>query len=83
MIFDLIVRNGNVVTDEGEERLDVGVRAGQIAVLAPNLADAHALKKIDASGKLVFPGFIDAHTHMGIPIMDTDSCDDFESGSAP
>lgn len=81
MIFDLIVRNGNVVTDEGEERLDVGVRAGQIAVLAPDLADAHALKKIDASGKLVFPGFIDAHTHMGIPIMDTDSCDDFESGS--
>ena len=39
------------------------------------------LKLIDCTNRLIFPGIIDAHTHMGIPIKEGYSADDFESGS--
>lgn len=80
MNFDLLITGGEVVTARNSEKLDIGVRDGKIVELAHSLK-APALRKIDANDKLVFPGFIDAHTHMGIPIMDTRSSDDFESGS--
>lgn len=37
--------------------------------------------EIDATGKIIFPGGIDAHTHMNLPVMGTSSCDDFSTGS--
>lgn len=78
--FDLLICNGVVVTHNEKQRLDVGVRDGKITALAPSLSQDATLN-IDASDRFVFPGFIDAHTHMGIPIMDTCSVDDFQSGS--
>ncbi|MFQ5652531.1 MAG: dihydropyrimidinase [bacterium] len=78
--FELVVRQGKVVTEEGVQTQDIGIQSGKIAALAPSLA-GDARQTIDAGGMLVFPGFIDAHTHMGIPIMNTHSIDDFESGS--
>jgi len=78
--FDLVIRHGDVVFDTGVQRFDVGVRAGKICALAPSLPK-NAQQVVDATGKLIFPGFIDAHTHMGIPVMDTYSVDNFESGS--
>lgn len=80
MNLDLLIKNGTVITDTGKHRLDAGVRDGKIALLEPSI-EVPAKKTIDASERLVFPGFIDAHTHMGIPIMNTHSIDDFESGS--
>jgi len=77
---DLLIKNGTVVTNAGKQRLDIGVRDGKIDLLQAAI-DAPAKRTIDAKERLVFPGFIDAHTHMGIPIMDTHSIDDFESGS--
>jgi len=78
--YDLLIQNGEVALESGMQKLDVGVLGGKIAALNPVLHRA-AEPKIDATGKMVFPGFIDAHTHMGIPIMNTTSSDDFESGS--
>ncbi|MFQ5637635.1 MAG: dihydropyrimidinase [bacterium] len=78
--FDLLIQNGKVVTHSETRRADVGIREGKIVALATHLPQA-ADEIIDAEHKLVFPGFIDAHSHMGIPIMDTHSIDDFESGS--
>ena len=40
-----------------------------------------ARREIDARGLLVFPGLIDAHTHMALPVAGTRSSDDFLSGS--
>ncbi|RMF57456.1 MAG: dihydropyrimidinase [Calditrichaeota bacterium] len=79
-MFDLLIKNGNVVTPAGTRRMQVAVLDGKIHALEAELTGP-ARKTIDAAGKLVFPGFIDAHTHMGIPIMNTFSVDDFESGS--
>ncbi len=78
--FDLLIRNGQVVTHESTKKSDIGVKKGKIVALDTSLP-VNASQTIDATNKLVFPGFIDAHTHMGIPIKDTQSVDDFESGS--
>lgn len=77
--FDLVIRNGTAVLPDGVHQLDIGVRAGRIAALAPALSAATTV--VDATGQLVLPGLIDPHVHMGIPIKDTWSADDFTSGS--
>lgn len=79
-MLDLIIKNGRVVTHSGVRKLDIGVQNEKISVLASELSDV-SHKTIDASGKLVLPGMFDCHTHMGIPILNTHSIDDFESGS--
>lgn len=61
--FDLVVRNGMIVDGTGREpfQADIGVRGEKIAAIGPNLAPATT--EIDATGKLVTPGFVDIHTH--------------------
>ena len=62
--LDLILRGGTVADGLGGEpvRADVGVAGDRIAALG-NLAGAEAREEFDATGMLVCPGFIDAHTH--------------------
>ena len=64
MEYDLIVRNGYVVDGTGlpRRRVDVGVKDGKIARLA-RLEGASAKEEIDAQGRIVAPGIVDAHTH--------------------
>ena len=64
MEYDLIVRNGMLVDGTGlpRRRVDVGVRQGKIAKLG-RLDDATAREEIDAKGRIVAPGIVDAHTH--------------------
>jgi dihydropyrimidinase len=59
--FDLVVRNGTIVTPGHQEVAPLGLRAGRIAQLGGSMTgDA----EIDASGLLVLPGGIDAHVHL-------------------
>lgn len=78
--FDVIVRGGQAVLPNGLAQVDIGVRGGKIAAIAPMLAGA-ADWTIQADGRLVLPGLVDPHVHLGIPIKDTWSADDFTSGS--
>lgn len=79
-MVDLIIRNGEVVTTDGTRRADVAIVSGKIAAIGVDL-DVRAAESVDATGKLVLPGMIDPHVHMGIPIKDTFSADNFQSGS--
>lgn len=78
--FDLLIQNGEVAFKSGLQKLDIGILGDKIAALNSTLRRS-ASRTIDASERIIFPGFIDVHTHMGIPIMNTTSADDFESGS--
>lgn len=62
--FDLIIRGATVVdgTRAPRYRADVGVRGDRVAAIGA-LEDSQARTEIDARGKIVSPGFIDAHTH--------------------
>jgi allantoinase len=48
------------------ERLDLGVRDGRFARVAPEIPPAEAATVFDADHLLGFPGVVDAHTHVGI-----------------
>lgn len=62
---DLIVRGGQVVTATDVVEAAVAVKAGKIAAVAPEEMLPPADRVIDAAGKLVFPGLIDCHLHVG------------------
>src|ERR687886_563961 len=65
--FDLAVLNGSLVIPfVGVVRGDVAARDGRIVQIADEIAAAEAEQVIDAQGKLVFPGGVDAHFHIGI-----------------
>ncbi|MDA3041025.1 MAG: amidohydrolase family protein [Actinomycetota bacterium] len=62
-MFDTIIRNGTVIDGTGAARrvADVGIKDGKVAVIGT--IDGEAATVIDATGKIVTPGFIDIHTH--------------------
>ncbi|MFC2078117.1 amidohydrolase family protein [Candidatus Bipolaricaulota bacterium] len=75
---DLVVEAGTIVTPEGCVEASIGVRDGVIVAIGHGLAGSET---IDARGLLVFPGVIDAHTHIATPIAGTKTCDNFETAS--
>lgn len=66
MQFDLIVKNGRVVTADAVESVDIGIADGKIAALGANLA-CEGAEVIDAQGQYVMPGMVDAHMHLSEP----------------
>ena len=78
--FDLVIRNGTVATATDTFLCDVGIRDGRITALAERLGAGS--DEIDAGGKLVLPGGVDAHCHLDQPMTDGSvMADDFESGT--
>jgi len=78
--LDLLVKNARIVTGSESFESNIGVEGGVIASVSPAL-EASGAKVYDASGKLVIPGAIDAHTHMELKVAGTSSADDFYTGT--
>lgn len=78
--FDLVIRGGAVTTATDSFDADIGVRDGRIVALAERLDGASDV--IDATGKLVLPGGIEAHCHIAQESsMGLMSADDYRTGS--
>jgi dihydroorotase len=63
--YDLLLRGGHVIDAKNhiDAVMDVAIKDGKIAQVAPNLKSADAIKTIDVKGMYVTPGLIDLHTH--------------------
>ena len=78
--MDILLRGGIVVSGKNSKKLDVLIQGSKIKEIGRRLS-ADNVQVIDCSGKLIFPGFIDAHTHFDLEVSDTVTADDFESGT--
>ena len=78
--MDLLIKGGMVVTAEKSSKLDIRIKGESIVELGEDLPSLGE-KVMDADGKLIFPGFIDTHTHFDLDAGDFRTADDFESGS--
>ena len=66
-MYDLLVKNGRIVTAQAVTEGNIGIKDGRIAALLEAGQEPEAAKVIDAKGKYVFPGAIDTHAHLNDP----------------
>jgi dihydropyrimidinase len=78
--MELLIKGGTVVTATESFPADVAVDGGKIVAIGRDLA-VNAEKVVDATGKLVLPGALDAHTHMAMPFGGTVSADSYLVGT--
>jgi dihydropyrimidinase len=65
-MVDILIRGGQVVTPAGVGNWDIGIQGEKIVMVSePGAVDQEATKVIDASGKIVVPGGIEPHAHIG------------------
>src|SRR5918911_3752305 len=65
--FDTVVVGGQaVLPGQGLIRADIGIKDGRVSVVGDGLSSSEADEVVDAAGKLVLPGAVDAHFHLGI-----------------
>lgn len=77
-MFDLVIRNGTLVDGTGSppRQADVAVKDGLVVAIGE--VDGPAARTVDATGRIVTPGFVDIHTHLDAQIswdpLGTSSC---------
>ena len=80
--YDLTVRNARVATAADTFDADLGITGGKIVAIAQRLPAGCADREIDAAGRWVTPGGVDAHCHLDQPMVEPmRMADDFETGS--
>lgn len=62
--MDLVFKNGTLVFAEGSYKADLAVTGEKITAIGENLAPGPLTSIVDATGKFILPGGIDAHTHL-------------------
>jgi len=63
----LLVKNGEIVTSDARYVADIWCEGETITRIGKNLEVPPGAEIIDATGRWVFPGFIDPHTHIYLP----------------
>ena len=77
----LLIQNGDIITADKRTMADIYIEDETITEIGENLQVSEGTEVIDASGKYVFPGFIDPHVHIYLPFMGTYSKDTHATGS--
>ena len=63
--YDVLITGAKIIDGSGNPyyQADIGIKKGKIAALAPDLSSSDTQKRIDATGLVASPGFIDVHSH--------------------
>jgi dihydropyrimidinase len=77
----LLIRNGEIVTVGSRVQADVYAENETVTTIGKNLVVPPGTEIVDATGKLIFPGFIDPHVHIYLPFMATYAKDTHETAS--
>ena len=78
--MSVLIKNGRVITAVDDYLADIYIKNETVTLIGENL-EIEADEVIDASGKYLFPGGLDPHTHLDMPFGGTTSADDFETGT--
>ena len=79
----LLIKQGEIVTAVTRRVADLYADGGRILAIGAGLEQRSSKDVVlDASGRFVFPGFVDPHVHLALPVGGTVSVDDFETGTA-
>jgi dihydropyrimidinase len=78
MTFDLVIKNGRIITASEDFVADLALSGEKIAALGHHLTGT---REIDASGLYVIPGAIDGHVHLQMALDDLMTADNFEQGT--
>ena len=79
--MSLLIKNGQIVTPSENHIADIFCEGETITRIERNLSAPPGAEVIDATGKFVFPGFIDPHVHIYLPFMGTFAKDTHETAS--
>ena len=79
--MSLLIKNGQIVTATEQYTADVYCEGDTITRIDKNLEAPPGTEVVDATGKYVFPGFIDPHVHIYLPFMGTFAKDTHETAS--
>jgi len=79
--MSLLIKNGEIITASDRYTADIYCENEQITRIAQAIDAPSGATVVDASGKYVFPGFIDPHVHIYLPFMGTYAKDTYETGS--
>jgi dihydropyrimidinase len=77
----LLIRNGEIITADSRSRADIYCEGETITRMGAGLEAPPGAQVVDATGKFVFPGFIDPHVHITLPFMGTFAKDTYETAS--
>jgi len=77
----LLIKGGEIVTAETRSRDDIYIEDETITAIGSDLIVPPGTEVIDATGKLIFPGFIDPHVHIHLPFMATFAKDNHAAAS--
>ena len=78
--MSVLIKNGRIITAVDDYMGDVFIENETVTHIGKSL-DMEADEILDASGKYLFPGGLDPHTHLDMPFGGTVSADDFETGT--
>ena len=79
--MSLLIKNGRIITASESYVADIFCENETISRIESNLAAPPGAEVIDATGKMIFPGFIDPHVHIYLPFMGTFAKDTHETAS--
>src|SRR5208337_1649049 len=76
-----LIQNGTIVNADASVKADLLIDGAVIKEVRAGIPASAVDKVVDATGLLVLPGGIDAHTHLDMPFGGSKSADDFETGT--